>query len=110
MIYTYTFTYSVIYIYIYRINLWTAAVSLFESSSAQLNPAILKYISRHCIDQLHSTHHPDYTMLYNLTSSRTEVPTFHSSNTNLVYRNTDKSPPVAVKLNPAAQLTYHLIL
>ena len=48
------------------------------------NPAILKYISRHCIDQLHSTHHPDYTMLYNLTSSATEVPTSHSSNTNLV--------------------------
>ena len=48
------------------------------------NPAILKYISRHRIDQLHSTHHPDYTMLYNLTSSGREVPMFHSSNTNLV--------------------------
>ena len=28
--------YLYIYIYIYQINLWTAAVSLFESSSAQL--------------------------------------------------------------------------
>ena len=64
MIYTYTFTYSIIY--------------------DKCNPAILKYISRQRIDQLHSTHHPDYTMLYNLTSSATEVPTFHSSNTNLV--------------------------
>ena len=48
------------------------------------NPAILKYISRHRIDQLHSTHCPNYTMLYNLTSSATEVPMFHSSTTNLV--------------------------
>ena len=40
------------------------------------NPAILKYISPHRIDQLHFTHRPDYTMLYNLTSSATEAPTF----------------------------------
>ena len=35
-IHTYIYTYLYIYIYMYEINLWTAAVSLFESSSAQL--------------------------------------------------------------------------
>ena len=48
------------------------------------NPAILKYISRHRIEQLHSTQRPDYTMLCNLTPSAIEGPTFHSSTTNLV--------------------------
>ena len=40
----------------------------------------MKNISRHPIDQLHS----DNMMLHNLTSSATEVPTFHSSTTKLV--------------------------
>ena len=82
MIYTYTFTYSIIYdkyIYIYIYIYIYVYIYIYT-----YNPAILKYISRHRIDQLHSTHHPDYTMLYNLTSSATEVTTFHSSNTNLV--------------------------
>ena len=35
-IYIYTYIYIYIYIYIYQINLRTAAVSLFESSSVQL--------------------------------------------------------------------------
>ena len=30
--------YIYVYVYIYIINLWTAAVSLFESASAQLRP------------------------------------------------------------------------
>ena len=34
--YIYIYIYIYIFIYIHTINLWTAAVSLFESSSAQL--------------------------------------------------------------------------
>ena len=45
---------------------------------------VLNTISQHPIDQLHSIHRPDNMMLHNLTSSATEVPTFHSSTTKLV--------------------------
>ena len=60
-----------------------------------------------CIDQLHSIHRPDYTMLYNLSSSATSSHVSQQYNKPSL-RNTDKSSPVAVKLNPASQLTYHL--